>query len=322
MYLQLGDIRFEALLGFESFTDTVEATYAVHELINRKPRLQRTGDTLREFSGTINFHSSFCSPEEEYGKLESKRVSGEFLPLIYGNGTYEGDFIIKSISRSPNQTDRNGNYVSLTCNITLVESEGGSTVSQRQEQAKSSAFALTANRPLPVNSNVNNAVNPALAVMNENKDASQNTKKFLDQVETVDKQIERIYDPISIPIAQAQKFTEMAPSLTAKLNRHMNNVQRSLNELTNLLGANSGLETVSPGITAQVNASKGVLMIVQSGISELASLPSVSSLPDALYVLNVQKNSVTLGRQLSEEMAKLNTASSGVAAAVAAKIKI
>ena len=322
MYLQLGDIRFEALLGFESFTDTVEATYATHELINRKPRLQRTGDTLREFSGTINFHSSFCDPYEEYQKLEAKRVSGEFLPLIYGNGVYEGDFILKSISRSPNQTDKSGNYVSLTCNITLIESEGGSTVSQRQEQAKSAAFALTSNRPLPVNSSVTNVVNPALDVMNSNKAAGQDTKKFLDEVENTDKKIERIYDPISIPIAQAQAFVQMSPSLTAKLNRHMNDVQKSLNELTTLLGANSGLETVSPGITAQVNASKAVLQTVQAGIAELASLPSVSSLPDALYVLNVQKNSVTLGRQLSDEMSKLNTASAGVAAAVAAKIKV
>lgn len=321
MYLQLGDIRFEALLGFESFTDSVEATYAEHQLIGRKPRLQRTGDTLREFNGTIHFHSSFCDPYDEYQKLEAKRVSGEFLPLIYGNGTYEGDFILKSLSRTPNQTDNNGNYVSLTCNITLVESEGANALSQRKEQARTSAFALTSNRPLPIAASVNDVANPALDVMNENKTAQQGVAGMAAKLEEVDKAIARVTDPINEEIAKAQAFFEMSPSVTAKLNRYINSTSASLNAIQALLGSNPAIALAAPLLTAQVATTKTALLAVQNVVTEIASLPTVNTLADALYVLNVQKNSVTLGRQLAVESKNLNSAAAPVAAAIAAKVK-
>lgn len=321
MYSQLGDIKFEGLIGFESFTDTIDATYAQHELVNRKPRLQRTGDALQEISGSISFHASFCDPEAQYAKLKEKKVSGEVLSLIYGNGIYEGDFVLKTIKRTVNQTDPSGNYVSISCEITLLEAEGN-TAAQRREQDKASAFAVTSNRPLPVNRKVTDVSNPALDVANNNKVASQSGNAIAGGFDTVDKQIKRLANTVNPAIQQAQLFLQVAPSLTARINRYINNLDNALQGLTALMGANPTINSYAPTLSAKTNAAKAVLLTVQALMVDIANLPNVSTIADALYILNVQKNSVILSKQLVASLAELNTASSGIASVLASKVKV
>lgn len=322
MYFQLGDITFQGMIGFESFTDNDEAVYAQHDLIGTKPKLQRTGDALKEISGTISFHSSFCIPEDEYFKLIAKKVSGEPLSLIYGNGRYEGDYIIKGVSRQPNQTTPNGDYIHLTCTVSLIESDSTLSPSQRQEQAKSTAFALTSNRPLPVGADIKDVNNPALSVMNENKNASQNAGKLSDFNEKLDARIKTITDPTNVLIAQAKEYVQVSPDVTTHLNRYINNIGRSLNAITTLLSANPLMSSISPDLNNQVNTAKAVLLNAESVASDIASLPPVNTTADAIYVLNVQKNAILSAKQLVEQLATMNSAAAGLAGAIAAKKKV
>jgi len=322
MYLQLGDIVFEGLLGFESFNDTIEASYAQHELINRKPRLQRTGDGLREFTGKIALHAGFCIPEEQYEKLEAKRSSGEIMPLLYGNGKYEGDYILKSINRTPAQTDQTGAYVLITLDITLLEAGSNPSGALRRAQAKSEAFAVTANRPLPVNSDITAVNNPALAVANNNKIAGQSGTAVNEEFKAVDKQIAAVPDPMVTSIPPAQKFMDVLPSVTAIVNRSLNDLETSLDLMTALMGSNPTINTYSPTLAASVSAAQVVLMAAQTLISNLAGLPNpVNTTPDAITILGFQKDTVTLGEDLVAALKTLNTSSVGVTAAVAVKGK-
>lgn len=321
MYFQLGDIKFEGLIGFESFTDSVEAVYAQHDLINRKPKLQRTGDTLREFSGTIQFHSSFCIPEDQYLKLEGKRKTGEALPLIYGNGRYEGDYYLKTLSRTPNHTAPNGDYISLTCSITLIEADSVLSPSQLEAQAKSSAFALTSNRPLPVGTSVTDVNNPALSVMNENKAATQGAAKMVGVNETADKKVADI-NASSGQITAAQAFVNMAPSVMSKMSQLINDIGRALDNITALLIANRTMNSVSPDLNASVNASKIVAQSAQAIVSNLQTLPAVNTTADAIYVLNVQKNSLISAKDLADSLKVVNDSAAGIAGAIATKQKL
>lgn len=323
MYLQLGDIKFEALLGFESFTDSIEATYAEHALINRKPHLQRTGDGLKEFTGKINFHSSFCVPENEHQKLENKRFTGEIMPLIYGNGKYEGDYILVSITRTPLQTDPTGAYVYITCDISLKEAGGFRTAAQRQEQATAAAFALTSNRPLPVNSSVLAVNNPALDVANNNKVAGQAGASVSGELDSVDAKVKAVPDPLETSIPPAQKFMDMVPSITAKINRYLGEMQDSLTLLTALFSANPTLSTYAPAMSANITSAETVMIAMQSLITNLSSLPNpVNTTPDALTILDIQQDSVILGQELVDALDALNQSSSGIAGALATKAKV
>lgn len=320
MYLQLGDIRFEGLLGFESFSDSIEATYAQHELINRKPHLQRTGDGLREFNAKIKLHAGFCIPEEQYEKLEAKRLSGEIMPLIYGNGKYEGNYILKSISRTPIQTDLSGAYVELDCDITLIEAGGLISPALRREQAKTAAFALTANRPLPVNSDVTAVNNPALEVANNNQAAGQAGDEIAGTLNDADKIIASVPDPLATLIPPAQKFMDMVPSITAKINRSIDDMDEALDLITELGGNNPAINTVAPALQAAVDASKTVLIAGQTLITNLSSLPNpVTDPADAATILNFQKDTVILGQDLIDNLNALNTASAPIIVAVATK---
>ncbi len=323
MYLQLGDIVFEGLIGFESFNDTIEATYAQHELINRKPRLQRTGDGLREFTGKIALHAAFCIPEEQYEKLEAKRSSGEIMPLIYGNGKYEGDFILKSITRSPGQTDPSGAYVLLTLDITLLEAGFNQTAALRRAQAKAGAFAVTANRPLPVNSDVASVNNPALEVANNNKVAGQAGTAVSEKFDAVDKQIAAVPDPFATSIPPAQKFMDVVPSMTTIVNRSMDDLENALIILEDLTGTNPTINIYSPTLVAAIAAANVVLSAGQTLIANLSGLPNpVTNSGDAITILGFQKDTVTLGEDLVTALKTLNTSSVGVTAALAIKATV
>lgn len=141
MYAQLGDIQFEGLKGFDSFSGTRSTNFAEHSKIESKPRLQRVGTNLEEIRIGVRFHASFCNPEVELAALDTKRENAEVLPLILGNGSYEGDFVIVAIERTKEIDDKQGNIISLVCNLSLKEVYNPDRLRSRRVAAQSAAFA-------------------------------------------------------------------------------------------------------------------------------------------------------------------------------------
>ncbi len=74
MFAQLGDIKFELITYFNGLNETVSYNYAQHERIENKPILQFLGKNLQEEDIKLNFHRSFCVPEDEIKKLKDVQI--------------------------------------------------------------------------------------------------------------------------------------------------------------------------------------------------------------------------------------------------------
>ena len=173
-----------------------------------------------------------------------------------------------------------------------------------------------------MNSDITAVNNPALAVANNNKIAGQSGTAVNEEFKAVDKQIAAVPDPMVTSIPPAQKFMDVLPSVTAIVNRSLNDLETSLDLMTALMGSNPTINTYSPTLAASVSAAQVVLMAAQTLISNLAGLPNpVNTTPDAITILGFQKDTVTLGEDLVAALKTLNTSSVGVTAAVAVKGK-
>lgn len=140
---------YNAIMSPESWQVTGnEASYAEHALIDGKPRLQKTGDTLEEVAFTIRLHASYCKPAEVLGNLNVSKAAGEILPLVMGNGEYKGDYVITSASYTVETTFPDGGIWEAILNLSLREFIGISKLEVQQQAARRKAFAVGDKRPV------------------------------------------------------------------------------------------------------------------------------------------------------------------------------
>ena len=124
MFAQLGDIKFELITYFNGLSETVSYNYVEHERIENKPILQYLGQNLKEENIKLNFHRSFCVPEEELLNLTEVADKATPLKFIKGNGDYVGIFVIEEIGQTVEQTGPEGDLISIQVEIRLKEYTG------------------------------------------------------------------------------------------------------------------------------------------------------------------------------------------------------
>ena len=121
MFAQLGNIQFELIQYFESIQSSKTYNYAESARIGKKPKLQFTGESLETFAIKVNFHISFCNPEAEIKKIKQASDSHQALSFVYGNGEYQGKYVITDFNKNPVQTDCLGNIIAIEAQINLKE---------------------------------------------------------------------------------------------------------------------------------------------------------------------------------------------------------
>lgn len=121
MYAQLGNIKFTGPKGFTSLEEALGVEYAQHARINRKPRLEATGELLDAISFGMYLHANFTDPEADIQELKTAMVEHQVLSLILGNGNVVGDFVITTLSKTPLFTDPTGNLIEVVLNVELLE---------------------------------------------------------------------------------------------------------------------------------------------------------------------------------------------------------
>lgn len=312
MYAQLGNIRFETLIGYDSLEFKRSTNYTEHSLINAKNNLQPVGEALTECSFTINFHVQFCIPEVEIEKLESARRKSIVLPFIFGNGLNKGNFLITEAVEAINQTDPLGNYISVSYNVTLKE-----YVNEQLDQDVSSAFAVTSNRPLPINIDLP-VSNPALSAMNSNKEAQQISSAITEENQAIANNVDLANS--APPISKAQKFVDSIPSYVIKNNALITKSQVALSGINNLMAQYSGIIQISPTLPIVVSSCQAVLVSLQNQNNTLSGLPT--SIPDVITantVLNELISTTSLVQDVNQNFAELNKANSKIAIALATK---
>ena len=156
MYCQLGNIVFDGLKSFVSFGDEKEATIAEHALYGRKPKLQGTGTGLKKLTISLYLHQSFCIIKNEVAALTAAMESFDIMPLLWGNGDFEGNFNINKISRSLNEQDKLGNIYACTVSLELTEVAMETDMLEgQQQQARKNAFATGNKNPASKSIRVN-----------------------------------------------------------------------------------------------------------------------------------------------------------------------
>lgn len=124
MFAQLGEIKFELITYFNGLNETISYNYAEHERIENKPILQFLGKNLQEETLKLNFHRSFCVPEEELNNLIEVADNATPLKFIKGNGEYVGVFVIEEIGQATEQASPEGDLISVQVDIKLKEYTG------------------------------------------------------------------------------------------------------------------------------------------------------------------------------------------------------
>ncbi len=132
MFAQLGEIKFDLITYFNGIEETNSYNYAEHPRINQKPMLQFLGENLQEQSIKLNFHTNFCTPEDEIKKLKTVAKKGTPLRFIKGNGEYVGIFVISEISSVTEQASKEGYINSIQLDLKLREYTGKVTTTTKK----------------------------------------------------------------------------------------------------------------------------------------------------------------------------------------------
>lgn len=230
MYAQLGDIKFEGLRGFNKFQRTRETVYAQVPMVNSKPRIQKTGQKLDEIDLGIMLHSEFCVPENELEKFDKARKKGEILTLMLGNGAVVGGFLVVSLSENIRKTDKIGNVIFLELDIKLIEHPLPDRKASIALQAQEQAFALDAEKVVPLR---RAAIEPtiaydALKYENTISIAASQINKDVDVANRIPSQRPALFEKIS---EATQKVSEAALEMSEKVRA----VQEEIDNLAQIL---------------------------------------------------------------------------------------
>ena len=140
MFCQLGAHIFELAKTPNSISHKEDFTFAEFSLINQANRLQPTGRGLREYSLGLYLHQRFCKVADEIAAFRKSGSEFEVLPLLWGNGKLEGDFVITSINTETRETDALGNVYAATLQIELKEYISN-PAQKKVDAAQKAAFA-------------------------------------------------------------------------------------------------------------------------------------------------------------------------------------
>lgn len=123
---QLGDLVFEMLKEPVGMSMDKKYTYAEHQVIRGKTKLQFTGHEPFNLKIKLRLHASFCEVEEESKKLSAmafKRGGDDYLeplPFMIGDDVI-GEFVITDINRELVKTFPDGRLLELICDVGLRE---------------------------------------------------------------------------------------------------------------------------------------------------------------------------------------------------------
>ncbi|MBO9421703.1 phage tail protein [Labrenzia sp. R4_2] len=128
-FAYLGDLQLgvsSVMTGPTGASETLENSFHEHKVLRGKPIPQEAGEKLDKRSFSFFFDESFCDPEAEYAKLKAMRSKRQAVPLIFGNGSYDGKkFWPKSVKITLQKTTESGRIVRLEASIELIEVPGG-----------------------------------------------------------------------------------------------------------------------------------------------------------------------------------------------------
>ncbi|MGH7924134.1 MAG: phage tail protein [Candidatus Binatus sp.] len=121
MFAVLGDIPFEVVGSPEGYESAGAYDYPEQRVLESKPRLQWVGDELERLSFELMWHSSFTNPAAQLALLRATAAQHLALPLVFGDGTFRGFFVVESIRVKSKQLSAGGAPIAIGVALELKE---------------------------------------------------------------------------------------------------------------------------------------------------------------------------------------------------------
>jgi phage protein U len=130
MFAVFGEISLEVLGSPDEFESNRSWDYAEHRVVESRPTLQWIADDLEVIELNFHFHISFSDPTAQMNALVAAANDHAARPLVFGNGSHRGYFILTSLRTSSRQMSATGALLAITVRAVLKEwAEGFSSIS-------------------------------------------------------------------------------------------------------------------------------------------------------------------------------------------------
>lgn len=147
MFIQLGSFIFDANLTPTSFEQNEDVSIVEHSLVNRKNLLQFTGLALKDISMSITLRQDWCNVRTTIDQLNSLKNNFTVLPLLWGYGILEGDFVITSMPVTHLQQLNDGTLIAAAISLRLREYATDDKMAKAEQTQRNSAIAVGITAP-------------------------------------------------------------------------------------------------------------------------------------------------------------------------------
>ncbi len=124
-----GEITFEALTSPRAMSHAYRWKYAIQPVIENRPKLQWIADELSTISLEMLFHRSFTKPTLQVERLLTAASDHHARPLVFGNGDFQGYFVVTAASTTYEQLSADGDVVAIAMRAELLEWDFSGSVS-------------------------------------------------------------------------------------------------------------------------------------------------------------------------------------------------
>jgi len=263
MFCQLGDKKFDKLEAPRSYSVKQGAEYGEVPHVGGKASMQFTAEKLKEVNIDIRLSVEFCDPGETIDYFETAKETGEILPLITGDGFFEGRFVITDIDITYVRTTDIGKLLTADVEISLKEyiTPPGSTNTIPTGQAEQGVAisqppeSPVKTKPLQIASNISKAREAVARGWQEVEKVKRNISTAKSAVRKINREINGIkyyYDEAKIMLNSASKLPKRAKGLASSLTNGMTNASGinllPSSTLTQMQGAMTGLSAAQTQI--------------------------------------------------------------------------
>jgi len=129
-YATIGNLDLFIVASPEQFESRREFYYAVHEVVQDRPRLQWIANELEVIQMRFRFHAMFSQPQVAYDQLVKRAEAHEAMALVFGNGVHRGLFVITALGQTIMHQDADGSLILIDLDVQLTEYASASAVEQ------------------------------------------------------------------------------------------------------------------------------------------------------------------------------------------------
>lgn len=230
-YALLGDIAFDLLNAPTSLDEKHSATYAQHDVLSGRPRLQAIGNELTEVTLNLSLHYMLGSVDGRYQALILAKENQQALALVVGFNQFKGYFVITDLQSQALYTDGRGNTLARDVSLTLKEFVGN-----QGQSLLGLALQLGASSPLGV-------LLPAGAVK-----AINQTKSLITKGVQLYQQTKRVINDVGNTVTLIKALAHDPLSALTQLPFALDGVGKAIGPLGEMLGLSNSFNALTQGI--------------------------------------------------------------------------